>query len=186
MIVSLYQGLNLSFSVLNILLGVSNFSFSACVSISNNCNPFLPIQFLINIVFSISDITYYLKTLYSSIWSSLACCIYLHVPIKCGLLHHWSYFGSHALSCTNLLTCHLFSLSDCFCTSDFESAFVRLPCSIILLCWDCLFWGISNVCCLCLPIWDFLLLMPYCAPCLIEGNADVWLYAYFITVCKWM
>ena len=44
----------MSFSVLNSLLDVSHFSFSAWVSVSNNCNPVLPSQFFINAVLCIS------------------------------------------------------------------------------------------------------------------------------------
>ena len=44
LIVSLYQGLDLSFTVLNSPSDISHISFSGWVSISINCNPFLPSQ----------------------------------------------------------------------------------------------------------------------------------------------
>ena len=85
-IVSLYQGLNLLFSVLNSPLHISHFSFLARVSVSNNCSPFLPSQFLINAVFSIFGISYDLNTSHRSslkFYSSLYLSLVSQLSVSC-------------------------------------------------------------------------------------------------------
>ena len=119
-------------------------------------NPFLPSQFSIKAGFSISGISYDIKTLHTSslkFFSSLYISSVSQTNVGCFIIG--PYFGSHALSCTDLLTCHLyFSVSlllyTCFwvCLCDttlfYYLAFLRLP-----------FLSLLNGYCLHLPIWDF-------------------------------
>ena len=66
LMVSLYCGLNVPFNVLNSPSVVSHFSCSACVSVSNNCSPFLPSHFLIIAIFSASGVLHDWNILFTS------------------------------------------------------------------------------------------------------------------------
>ena len=58
--------LNLPFNVLNGPPAVSHFSCLHCVSVSNNCNPFLPSHFFIIDIFSVSGVLCDLNILFTS------------------------------------------------------------------------------------------------------------------------
>ena len=77
------------------------------------------------------------------------------------------------------------SLFDCYLAFAFKSAFLRLPCSNILICWDCLFWVwlIFHVwVCLCY----FLILTSCSVSCLIGDDTGLWLFMYlllYVNIC---
>ena len=166
-----------------VLWTFAHFPSSAWASISNNCNPFLLSQFFSQCCFLYTwHISSNLKALYTS---SLKFFSSLHLSsvsqLEYGLLHHWCYFGSHALSCTHLLACLLcffvwLLLYMCF----WNLPLWRLPCSIILLCWDCLFW-VCLMCAAYICLFETFYSWQSCrVPCLIEDNTDVCLYVYLL------
>ena len=175
--VLLYHGLNLSFSVLNSPSGVSHFSFSAWVSISNNCNPFVPKQLLISAVFAISGISYGLKTLYTSslkLFHSLYLSSMSQLNVGCFIIG--PILGP--MLCL-VLICHLFIYI--WLLLNICSSLPLWDCLVLISCFvETTFLSLPNTCCLHLPIKDFVLLAPCSISCLIEDNIDVCLYTYLL------